>query len=423
MRLPGCTSPVAGKSSSRIIRRGAKFMKDTPRSGSSVSTAPTRKRARPSSTAPPGRTLSAAVIRSSSQTVPRGGTASISASAVLRAGATRSLPRSGYPGVTALTAVSSASLPALAMLTKLTLSARARPSRMISSRNSGAQAWSAVISISAPSTWCASRVSACRTRSAKKATLATPPTASTSASASTRSSPARASRTSIRRARRRIALALAVDAAGDEPDLAGAAGGDRVVVGHEHERGARFRVHLEHEVDHARAGRSVEISGGLVGKEELRLNHECARKRHALLLAARERLRVVPQPLGKPDAREHFRRAVRCARFARELQGQHHVLQRVQRRQQLERLEHEAEEARPERRAPVLVQSEEIGAVQAHSTRARRIEAREQAEKRRFARARGADDGHRVAGHDLERNVLQNNQLVRPRRAVRRIFV
>src|SRR5882672_690921 len=158
------------------------------------------------------------------------------------------------------------------MLTKFMLSARARPRLAISSRNSGAQAWSAVISTSAPSTWFASRVSACRTRSAKKATLATPPTASTSASASTRSSPARQSRTSIRRARRRIAaLALAVDAAGDEPDLAGAAGGDRVVVGHEHERGVRFRVHLEHEVDHARAGRGVEISGGLVGKEELRL--------------------------------------------------------------------------------------------------------------------------------------------------------
>src|SRR6267378_1307350 len=172
------------------------------------------------------------------------------------------------------------------MLTKVTLSARLNPRLAISSRNSGAQAWSAVISTSAPSTWCASRVSACRTRSAKKETLATPPT----------------SRTSIRRARRRTALALAVDAAGDEPDLAGAAGGDRVVVGYEHERGARFRVHLEHEVDHARAGRGVEISGGLVGKEELRLRDEGASERHALLLAAGERLGVMPQPFGEAHA-------------------------------------------------------------------------------------------------------------------------
>src|SRR5712671_6565037 len=270
------------------------------------------------------------------------------------------------------------------MLTKLTLSARARPSRMISSRNSGLQAWSAVISTSAPSTWCASRVSACRTRSAKKETLATPPTASTSASASTRSSPARQSRTSIRRARRRTALALAVDAAGDDPDLAGAAGGDRVVVGHQNERGAALSVQFEHKVDHARAGRGVEIARGLVGKEELRLGDEGARECHALLLAAGERLGVMPQPLGEAHALEHLRRAVRRARFARELQGQHHVLQRVQRRQQLKRLEHETEEARAQSRAPVLVEAEEIRAIQAHSTRAWRIEAREQAEKRRF---------------------------------------
>src|SRR5205823_9280885 len=177
------------------------------------------------------------------------------------------------------------------MLTKFMLSARLNPRLAISSRNSGVQAWSAVISTSAPSTWCASRVSACRTRSAKKATLATPPTASTSPSASTRSSPARASRRSMRRARRSTALALAVDPAGDEPDFPATAAGDRLVVRHQHQRRARFRVHLEHELDHAGAGRGIEIPGGLVGKEELRLGDEGARQGHALLLAPRERLR------------------------------------------------------------------------------------------------------------------------------------
>src|SRR5258707_2729577 len=304
------------------------------------------------------------------------------------------------------------------MLTKFMLWALGSPRLAISSRNSVAQAWSAVISISAPSTWCASRVSACRTRSAKKATLLTPPTASTRASARTRSSPARQSRTSILKARRSIPSALAVDAAGGEPDFPAAAAGDRLVVGHENERRVRFRVHLEHEVDHARAGRGVEIPGGLVGKEELRLRDEGARERHALLLAARERLRVMPQPLRETHPREHFRRPVRRARFARELEGQHHVLQRVQRRQQLERLEHEAEQPRAERRAPVLVEPEEIRAVQPYRGRARRIEAREQPEKGRVSGARGADDRHRFARHDLERNVLRNGQLVSARRAV-----
>src|SRR5439155_22181774 len=127
---------------------------------------------------------------------------------------------------------------------------------------------------------------------ARKATLVTPPTASTSPSASTRSSPARQSRMSMRRARRNTASALAVDPASDEPDFPAAAAGDRLVVRHQHQRRARFRVHLEHELDHAGASRGVEIPGGLVGKEELWLGDEGARQRHSLLLTSRKRLRV-----------------------------------------------------------------------------------------------------------------------------------
>ena len=83
------------------------------------------------------------------------------------------------------------------MLTKLTPSARARPSLAASARNSGANGWSDKSSTSAPSIWFASRVSACHTRSAKNATLLTLATAITRASASTRNSPARQSRSSI----------------------------------------------------------------------------------------------------------------------------------------------------------------------------------------------------------------------------------
>ncbi len=95
MRLPGCTRPVAGRSSSRIITRGAKFMKDAPRSGSTVSTASTRKRALPSSSVSPGESLSAAIMRSSSHAAPCGGTESVSVPAAFRPGAMRNFPRKG----------------------------------------------------------------------------------------------------------------------------------------------------------------------------------------------------------------------------------------------------------------------------------------------------------------------------------------
>src|SRR3989441_2723463 len=120
--------------------------------------------------------------------------------------------------------------------------------------------------------------------------------------------------------------------------------------------------------DDACAGRGVEFTGGLVGREKRRLGAEGPSERHALLLAPRERLRVMPQPLGETHALEHFRGPVRCGRLARELEGQHHVLQGIQRREQLERLEYESKQPRPERRPPVLVQTEEIRAIEPHLT-------------------------------------------------------
>jgi hypothetical protein len=87
-----------------------------------------------------------------------------------------------------------------AMLMKFVLCATARPRRFASVITSGFQGWSPAISMSPPSSWCASRVRPWRTRSAKKETLVTLATAMSSASASTRSSPARQSRASMRSA-------------------------------------------------------------------------------------------------------------------------------------------------------------------------------------------------------------------------------
>jgi len=173
------------------------------------------------------------------------------------------------------------------------------------------------ISTSARSTWCASRVSACRTRSAKKETPRHAAHGEHQRGARARAARPRAqSRTSIRRARRRTALALAVDAAGDEPDLAGAAGGDRVVVVTSTSvvRASAFISNMRSITPAPVAASRFPV--GSSAKEELRLGDEGARERHALLLAARRSvLGVMPQPFGEAHAREHFRRAVRRARF------------------------------------------------------------------------------------------------------------
>ena len=46
---------------------------------------------------------------------------------------------------------------------------------------------------------------------------------------------------------------------------------------------------------------AVEIAGGFVAEEELRIGHDCSRDRDALLLAARHLARVMLCPIGKVD--------------------------------------------------------------------------------------------------------------------------
>ena len=88
----------------------------------------------------------------------------------------------------------------------------------------------------------------------------------------------------------------------------------------------------------------VQVAGRLVGEDHRWLGRQRARDRHALLLAARQLARPVPQAVLEPD---HLERAQRppprlARRTPREQQRQLDVLERVQHGQQVVALEHEA---------------------------------------------------------------------------------
>ena len=71
------------------------------------------------------------------------------------------------------------------------------------------------------------------------------------------------------------------------------------VVGHHHDRLAELAVQLVHEAQHLLAGRAVEIAGRLVGHHERRVGDQGAGDRDALLLAARQLVGIVIQPVGQ----------------------------------------------------------------------------------------------------------------------------
>ncbi len=337
-------------------------------------------------------------------------------------------PRSGYPGATALTSVSTAPVAAFAsadctMLLKRITGDVARPRRRASAVNASGSGRSPEIIRSAPSSRFAWPASAAFTRSAKNPTVPTLATASTSAAISTRNSPARQSRARSRNARRSVfmgafARAGRLSHARSSPTKRPADSDSRLaqrdarvsVVRDQQQRGAVLAIEPEHEVGNLDAGGAIEIAGRLVGHQELGLARKGARDRDALLLAAGQLPRIVPHPLGETDARKPRARALAGFVHPRELERQHHVLERSQRGQQLERLEDEAQQPRTQRSARVLVLRRQRHAVDRHFARRRPVEPGQQTQQRRLAGAGRADDRHRSAGFDVERDVVEDGE-------------
>jgi hypothetical protein len=194
---------------------------------------------------------------------------------------------------------------------------------------------------------------------------------------------------------------VARDAAAREAHDPVGALGEREVVRHEDERGARVAVELLHHPDDAAPGLLVEVAGRLVGEEDLRPVRERARERDPLLLAAGKLGGIMVEALPEADPAEQ-----RCGALAGavvvapELERHQHVLERGQRRQEVERLEDEADVRRPKPGPAILGKSEDVLAVQDHPTSARLVEPRQKAEKGRLAAPRRADDGQeRLRGH------------------------
>ena len=92
----------------------------------------------------------------------------------------------------------------------------------------------------------------------------------------------------------------------------------------------------------------VEVARGLVGEHEVGAGGEGTRDRHALLLAARELVRPVAQARGEPECVDELvdpGLLVAARPSTVELEREQHVAANVERRHQVERLEHEADPA------------------------------------------------------------------------------
>ena len=183
----------------------------------------------------------------------------------------------------------------------------------------------------------------------------------------------------------------------------------------DHDGRADHGIQLEHQVEHLAGRPAVEIAGGLVREHAFGLRDQRTRKGHALALTARQFAGTVLEAVRQANAREHRgRRITRVARgHAADQQRHGRVLDRVEFRQQVVELVHEAQ--RPVAHLPALGlrQRRKVGAVDTDLARRRHVEPAQEVQQRALARPGNPDDGDAFAGHHREIDPGQHGHVER----------
>jgi hypothetical protein len=180
---------------------------------------------------------------------------------------------------------------------------------------------------------------------------------------------------------------------------------DTGIVGHDQERGAEVSVETAHELEHVARRLGVEIAGRLVGQNERRAARERACDRDALLLASGQLRRLVVHAMFEPDRAQQLPGPSfdhrRWEAFVPP-SGEHHVLECSERREQVMKLEHEAERSSPESGEPDIVELGCVRTSEDHATTRRALEQTDHVEQRTLARSRWANERRELARSEAQ---------------------
>ena len=167
------------------------------------------------------------------------------------------------------------------------------------------------------------------------------------------------------------------------------------------------------QAEHVGGRRRVEVAGRLVGEDHRRLGHQRPGDGDPLLLATRQLARRWSARSARPTCSSAA--SARSRRSAGSHAGVHQrqldVAPRRQVGEQVELLEHEADEAVADVGELVLVEGCDVVAGEAEDSRRRHVEAPEDVHQRRLARAGRPDDGDELVLVDAQRDVAQRRDL------------
>jgi len=160
----------------------------------------------------------------------------------------------------------------------------------------------------------------------------------------------------------------------------------------------------------------VEIARWLICEQQAWLMHERACYRDALLLAARQGVHRSMKTVAETDFREHRDTALTslCAADAVELEREPDVLLDVERGKQIEELIDEADACTAKQSAVRLAQRRDIATVDFNRAAVRPIDAADDIQEGRLARAAASDDRDSLAAADLRVGLIEHAVNARP---------
>ncbi len=183
----------------------------------------------------------------------------------------------------------------------------------------------------------------------------------------------------------------------------------------DHDDGGAGGVEVAEEMHHVKAVLAVEVAGGLVAEDELWVGNHGTGHGDALLLTAGELLRIVTRPVNHVHALQHLvdlRLALRLAE-PDVAQRQLHVLEDVHVIDEIEALEHEADDTATELQPVALTQGGDFATVEPVTARVGGVEESEDVEQGCFAASGRARNGYELALPDLHIHVLQGFRFYR----------
>ncbi len=197
-----------------------------------------------------------------------------------------------------------------------------------------------------------------------------------------------------------------------------AARGEISIVRDQHEGGAHAPVQPKNQLYDLLARLAVEISGGFVGEQDLRLRRKRPCQRHSLLLAARKLAWYVVMAAREPNARKGAGRALEGIAAIEEFERQGHILNRGHGWDQMKGLEYDADGVATDFGKLVLGRLRKIVTGDENPARGGRLKAYHHHQKRRLSRAARAYQRNGLAlGH---RKVYASQDFDWPRPAIER---